>query len=66
MVRTFLLVLLVFVVWRMMRTVFRVMSSSKRDSGKTRSQSEARKPPEEKFRDIQDADFEDLPPEKKR
>jgi hypothetical protein len=62
-----LVILLVYVVWRMISVVLRTIEGGRRDSAGLKSQRPGQQqPPAEKFHDIRDAEFEDLPPKEKK
>ena len=67
MLRAILILFLVYVGWKFMQIVFRaVIGPSGGPRAERSGKDVAKKPPVQKFHDIQDAKFEDLPPEKNK
>ena len=54
-----------YLVWRFIQVVMRSMSNSSRDQGDTFASRGPQKPPQN-FKDVQDAEFEELPPDEKK
>ncbi len=65
MLRVILYLVFAYLVWRIIRIVSRTMSAPRHDEEDVFAQHpEAKKP--ETFKDVKDADFEELPPEDKK
>ena len=65
MLRLLFYLVLGYVVWKIIQVVSRVMSAPPRDSGNVFSQRPGEKK-SETFKDVKDADFEELPPDEKK
>lgn len=64
MFRFFLFLMLGYVIWRVIRIVGRTMSNSRRKEGDVFANQPPQKPPQT-FKDVKDADFEELPSDDK-
>lgn len=65
MFRLLLYLVLAYVIWKVIQIFSRSASNSRRDSGDVFGNRPPRKP-EKDFKDVQDADFEELPPDEKK
>jgi hypothetical protein len=63
--RLFLYLALGYVIWKVIQIFSRSASNSRRDSGSVFGNRPPQKT-EKDFKDVQDADFEELPPDKKK
>ena len=64
--RLFLWLVLGYIIWKVIQVVMRGMSNPRPRGGVFTNQPPPQQEPPKKFTDIEDADFEDIPPEGKK